>query len=149
MQKVASRAQALDLDWAAIDALDDQQLARLIYPASDAQVSNQFQLPGWVEVLQELKRRMPEKRDIMVLLQDETSYQTLVSVVDRVRSYPTVQHLEVVQAERFPVISLGDSPEAAAGFARVEGVGAAGEHEHSAPDNRQPTSHRSPPLTLS
>jgi len=74
-------------------------------------------------VMQELKRRMPEKRDIMVLLQDETSYQTLVSVVDRVRSYPTVQHLEVVQAELFPVISLGDSPEAAAGVARVEGVG--------------------------
>ena len=72
-------------------------------------------------VMQELKRRMPEKRDIMVLLQDETSYQTLVSVVDRVRSYPTVQHLEVVQAELFPVISLGDSPEA--GVARAEGVG--------------------------
>jgi biopolymer transport protein ExbD len=73
-------------------------------------------------VMQELKRRMPEKRDIMVLLQDETSYQTLVSVMDRVRSYPTVQHLEVVQAELFPVISLGDSPEAAAGVARAEGV---------------------------
>lgn len=57
VQKVASRAQALDLDWAAIDALDDQQLARLIYPASDVQVSNQFQLPDWAEALQELKRK--------------------------------------------------------------------------------------------
>jgi biopolymer transport protein ExbD len=73
-------------------------------------------------VMQELKRRMPEKQDIMVLLQDETSYQTLVSVMDRVRSYPTVQHLEVVQAELFPVISLGDSPEPAPGVARVDGV---------------------------
>lgn len=71
-------------------------------------------------VMQELKRRMPEKQDIMVLLQDETSYQTLVSIMDRVRSYPTVQHLKVVQAELFPVISLGDSPEPAAGVARVE-----------------------------
>ena len=61
-------------------------------------------------VMQELKRRMPEKEDITVLLQDETSYQTLVSVMDKVRSYPTVQAMDVVQAELFPVISLGDTP---------------------------------------
>ncbi len=59
-------------------------------------------------VMQELKRRMPEKDDITVLLETHTDYQTLVSVMDRVRSYPTVQALEVVQAELFPVISLGD-----------------------------------------
>jgi biopolymer transport protein ExbD len=61
------------------------------------------------EVMQELKRRMPEKRDIMVLLEEQTPYQTLVSVMDAVRSYPTVQHMAVVQAELFPVISLGDA----------------------------------------
>ncbi len=54
---MVSRAQSLDLDWAAIDTLDDQQLARLIYPESDTRVSSQFQLPDWVEVLQELKRK--------------------------------------------------------------------------------------------
>ena len=61
-------------------------------------------------VMQELKRRMPEKEDITVLLEEETSYQTLVSVMDSVRSYPAVQAMEVVQAELFPVISLGDAP---------------------------------------
>jgi biopolymer transport protein ExbD len=61
-------------------------------------------------VMQELKRRMPEKQDITVLLEQDTDYQTLVTIMDTVRSYPTVQHLEVVQAELFPVISLGDSP---------------------------------------
>ena len=61
------------------------------------------------QVMQELKRRMPEKEDISVLLEEQTDYQTLVSVMDRVRSYPTVQALEVVQAELFPVISLGDA----------------------------------------
>jgi hypothetical protein len=60
--------------------------------------------------MQELKRRMPEKEDITVLLQEDTSYQTLVSVMDKVRSYPAVQALDVVQAELFPVISLGDTP---------------------------------------
>jgi biopolymer transport protein ExbD len=68
-------------------------------------------------VMQEIKKRMPDKRDISVLLMDQTSYQTLVSVMDKVRSYPTVQHLEVVQAELFPVVSLGDSPKPASGKA--------------------------------
>ena len=61
-------------------------------------------------VMQELKKRMPEKKDITVLLEQETDYQTLVTIMDKVRSYPTVQNLEVVHAELFPVISLGDSP---------------------------------------
>ncbi len=61
-------------------------------------------------VLQELKKRMPEKQDISVLLEQETDYQTLVRVMDRVRSYPAVVGLDVVEAELFPVISLGDTP---------------------------------------
>jgi biopolymer transport protein ExbD len=61
-------------------------------------------------VMQELKRRMPEKQNITVLLEQETEYQTLVTIMDKVRSYPAVQNLEVVHAELFPVISLGDSP---------------------------------------
>lgn len=61
-------------------------------------------------VMQELKKRMPEKEDITVLLEEDTNYQTLVSVMDKVRSYPTVQAMDVVQAELFPVISLGDTP---------------------------------------
>jgi hypothetical protein len=65
-------------------------------------------------VMQEVKRRLPEKRDIAVLLQADTDYQTLVFIMDRVRSYKVVQGLEVVDAELFPVISLGDSPAPAA-----------------------------------
>jgi biopolymer transport protein ExbD len=63
-------------------------------------------------VMQEVKKRLPEKRDVTVLLQAQTDYQTLVSVMDKVRSYPTVQVTDVVQAELFPVISLGDTPQA-------------------------------------
>ena len=48
--------------------------------------------------------------DITVLLERDTSYQVLVTVMDTVRSFPTVQNLEVVQGELFPVISLGDTP---------------------------------------
>ena len=71
-------------------------------------------------VMQELKRRMPEKQDITLLLQEDTGYQTLVSVMDKVRSYPTVQATSLVQAELFPVISLGDTP----GGARTNEVAA-------------------------
>lgn len=71
-----------------------------------------YDFAGLSEVMQELKRRMPDKDDIMVLLEADTPYQTLVSVMDTVRSYPTVQHMDVVQAELFPVISLGDAPSA-------------------------------------
>ncbi len=77
------------------------------------------------EVMQELKRRMPEKDDITVLLEEDTPYQTLVSVMDKVRSYPTVQAMDVVQAELFPVISLGDTPSAEAKTAAAAGAASA------------------------
>jgi biopolymer transport protein ExbD len=82
-------------------------------------------------VMQELKRRMPEKEDITVLLEQETSYQTLVTIMDKVRSYPTVQNLEVVNAELFPVISLGDSPTSASDFANVPRSAAGGDGDRS------------------
>ena len=73
-------------------------------------VDGAYDYAGLSRVMQEIKRRMPEKVDVMVLLEEKTPYQTLVSVMDTVRSYPAVQHMEVVQAELFPVISLGDAP---------------------------------------
>lgn len=73
-------------------------------------VDGKYDFESLTLVMQELKRRMPEKRDITILLEGDTDYQTLVSVMDRVRSYRTVQALQVVNAELFPVISLGDTP---------------------------------------
>jgi biopolymer transport protein ExbD len=61
-------------------------------------------------VMQEVKRRMPEKREITVLLENDTDYQTVVAVMDRVRSFKTLQAMQLVEAELFPVISLGDAP---------------------------------------
>lgn len=61
-------------------------------------------------VMQEVKRRMPEKREITVLLEHDTDYQTVVAVMDRVRSFKTLQAMQLVEAELFPVISLGDAP---------------------------------------
>jgi transposase len=57
IQKVTRKAEAIGLDWKAIEQLNDQQLAGQFYPESDTRSSNQFQLPDWVEVYQELKRK--------------------------------------------------------------------------------------------
>jgi biopolymer transport protein ExbD len=73
-------------------------------------VDGQFDFAELSLVMQELKRRMPKKQDITVLLEQQTDYQTLVTVMDKVRSYPTVMNLDVVHAELFPIISLGDAP---------------------------------------
>lgn len=67
-------------------------------------------------VLQEVKRLLKdqgiEKRDIFILSQPNTDYQTIVSAMDTVRSFKAVVATSVVDAELFPEISLGDAPEA-------------------------------------
>jgi hypothetical protein len=62
-------------------------------------------------VLQELKRRIPEKRDATILLEANTDYQTLVFTMDRTRSFMILRDGELIAAELFPVLSLGDVPE--------------------------------------
>jgi biopolymer transport protein ExbD len=66
-------------------------------------------------VLVELKRRAPEVRKVSVLAEEDISYQTLVSVLDRIRSYPAPSAGQArggagTQAELFPEIALGDAP---------------------------------------
>lgn len=62
-------------------------------------------------VMQEIKSRVPDKQDITVMAMRQTSYQTLVSVMDKVRSYPVVVAGSVVQAALFPEISIADAPQ--------------------------------------
>lgn len=71
------------------------------------------------DVLQEVKRLLKEKdiekRDIFILSQPDTDYQTIVSAMDTVRSFKAVVAASVVNAELFPEISLGDAPANAGG----------------------------------
>lgn len=66
------------------------------------------------DILQAVKARLADldkdKRDIVVLSQKDTDYQTLVSVMDTVRSYTAVVAANEVEAELFPDVSLGDAP---------------------------------------
>lgn len=56
IQKLLSKATELDLQWPLPDDLDDNQLAKLFYPAADTTSSRRFQIPDWPQVHQELKR---------------------------------------------------------------------------------------------
>lgn len=78
-------------------------------------------------VLQEVKRRLSDqgiqKRDIFLLSEPDTDYQTIVSAMDAIRSYKTVLITDVVDAELFPDVSLGDAPEGEPTSAGATGAG--------------------------
>lgn len=65
-------------------------------------------------LLQQIKARLPDKKDITILLEQDVDYQTLVTTMDTTRSYKAVVAASVVDAELFPEISIGDAPELAA-----------------------------------
>ncbi len=65
------------------------------------------------EVLQQVKARVPDKLDASLLAEEDTPYETLIQTMDATRSVAVLQAGEVVQAELFPDISIGDAPRAA------------------------------------
>lgn len=73
------------------------------------------------QVMKALKAQLPDKRDVVILPSRQTSYQTLVTVMDTVRAYDAVVAGSLVKAELFPEISLGDAPEGEEAEARTQG----------------------------
>ncbi|RDH83122.1 MAG: biopolymer transporter ExbD [endosymbiont of Galathealinum brachiosum] len=61
------------------------------------------------QTLRLIKFKFPEKTNISILSEPYTSYETLVQVMDSVREFKTLQDGEVVVAELFPAISIGDA----------------------------------------
>jgi len=62
------------------------------------------------QTLRIIKYKYPEKASITILSEPYTSYDTLVQVMDTVREFKTLQDGEIVVAELFPGISIGDAP---------------------------------------
>ena len=62
------------------------------------------------DILQQIKARLPEKTDITLLLETDTPYQRLVEMMDTLRVTQVRTGDEVVTAELFPAISIGDAP---------------------------------------
>ncbi|GAA6145401.1 ExbD/TolR family protein [Thalassolituus maritimus] len=66
---------------------------------------------GLSEALQKAKKNpeFADKKDITLLAEPNTDYQTLVTVMDTVRIYPAVVAASLVDAVLFPDISLGEA----------------------------------------
>lgn len=66
------------------------------------------------DILKEVKRQFSEKsiehRTITILSEPGIDYQTIVTAMDKTRSYKAVVAASLVDAELFPEISLGDAP---------------------------------------
>ena len=62
------------------------------------------------ETLKQVKARLPEKTSITILSEQNTRYDDLIQVMDTARSYQTLYEGELVFAELFPDISIGDAP---------------------------------------
>jgi biopolymer transport protein ExbD len=69
-----------------------------------------YDYDGLTQYLKFVKAKFPEKTDASVLLEPDTPYDTLVQVMDRVRVFESGEGANVVQAELFPDISIGDAP---------------------------------------
>jgi len=76
--------------------------------------ANGYDYDLFVTTLKQLKaaltRESIDKKDISLLLQKDTDYQTIIALMDKTRSYKAVVVASVVDAELFPEISLGDAP---------------------------------------
>jgi len=61
-------------------------------------------------LIEQIKTKFPDKLDATVLAEPNTSYDTLVQVMDAMRSGHMAQGANVVRSELFPNISIGDAP---------------------------------------
>ncbi len=69
-----------------------------------------YDLKALNELLVQIKVRFPDKRNVFILSEPQTNYETMVHVMDAVRMTEQVEAGSLVQAELFPEISLGDAP---------------------------------------
>lgn len=71
----------------------------------------EYDYEGLQDYLKRVKAKFPDKIDASILLEPDTPYDILVQVMDTVRLYEFVDPgAEVVKAELFPEISIGDAP---------------------------------------
>jgi biopolymer transport protein ExbD len=72
------------------------------------------------EKLSQLKKSYPDKTDASILLEQEISYDTVVQIMDTVRLSVDIEvdeddKQQLVRADLFPDISIGDAPVLAGG----------------------------------
>jgi len=73
-----------------------------------------YDFKGLASYLQRVKASYPDMTNATVLLEPDVPYDTLVQVMDALRFFEAREGSQVVQAELFPDISIGDAPQAGA-----------------------------------
>lgn len=83
-------------------------------PTNDEEQKGSYDFVALSSFLQDLKltfqQKSIEKSDIVILLSADVNYQVIVTAMDTVRSFKAVVAANLVNAELFPNISLGDAP---------------------------------------
>lgn len=74
-------------------------------------IDNRYDYQTLTATLKQIKARFPDKTSATILAEQYTDYNTLVQVMDSVRTYAAFVDGNVVQAELFPDISIGDAPQ--------------------------------------
>lgn len=62
------------------------------------------------KVLKQIKARFPDKTNASILSEPDTTYDTIVQIMDATRTYRAQDKGEWIDAELFPDISIGDAP---------------------------------------
>lgn len=60
-------------------------------------------------ILLEIKNRFPNETDIMLLIEEDITYETIIQVMDHVKFTQIVEFTELVSIELFPSISISDA----------------------------------------
>jgi biopolymer transport protein ExbD len=69
-----------------------------------------YDLKGLGDYLARVKSRFPDKKDATVLPEPDVPYDTIVQVMDAVRTYDGMQDGQPARGELFPQVALGDAP---------------------------------------
>lgn len=69
-----------------------------------------YDLAAVTDFLARIKAKFPEKRDATLLFEADVPYDTIVQVMDAVRTRQGVIDGKPVRGELFPQVSLGDAP---------------------------------------
>ena len=73
-------------------------------------VDGEYDLAALTDYLKRVKATFPDKLDATILLEPDVPYDVLVQVMDAVRIFEAEEDGELVKAELFPEISIGDAP---------------------------------------
>ena len=73
-------------------------------------VDNKHDFNAMVKTLKAVKTRFPDITEITLLLEANTSYEVLVTAMDKVRLTEQMVNGSPIKAELFPDIAIGDAP---------------------------------------